>query len=116
MNRKVDSQLFYIKCADTHKYIDVDRGIFTQNTLVNTYTLNKTDAQIWELEYYSDNVFCVRSKGDRNLALDVIWGDSANGTGLQLYAYTQYSQKFTFREKMMTVRTVLFPILTQISV
>ncbi len=98
LNRKVDSQLFYIKCADTHKYIDVDGGIFTQNTLVNTYTLNKTDAQIWELEYYSDNVFCVRSKGDRNLALDVIWGDSANGTGLQLYAYTQYSQKFNFRE------------------
>ena len=29
-------------------------------------------------------------------------------------AYTQYSQKIYFQRKVMTVRTVLFPILTQI--
>lgn len=65
---------------------------------VNTYALNKTQAQVWVLEKCGDDVYYIRSNGDTNLTLDVLNWDTTNGNSLQLYHYNEGSQKFVIKE------------------
>lgn len=89
---------YYIKNAATHKYIDVGGADFRDFASVNTYALNKTQAQVWVLEKCGDDVYYIRSNGDTNLTLDVLNWDTTNGNSLQLYHYNEGSQKFVIKE------------------
>ena len=71
------------------KYIDVGGADFRDFASVNTYALNKTQAQVWVLEKCGDDVYHIRSNGDTNLTLDVLNWDTTNGNSLQLYHYNE---------------------------
>lgn len=70
---------------DNSKVLDIANGSKNNNTNIQLYSSNNTNAQIWYLKYIDNGYYSITSALNPNTTLDLANGNTSDGTNIQLY-------------------------------
>ncbi|MDR3312971.1 MAG: RICIN domain-containing protein [Oscillospiraceae bacterium] len=98
----VSGEVYYIKNANSGRYLDVTGAGTASGTNVQQYAMNGTKAQMWKVVHVGSGLYKIVSMvGSANLVLDVFPGGSANGGNIDIYSDLGVSD-----QRFALVRTV----------
>ena len=72
---------------NSNKVIDVSGATRLNNTNIQLYQQNNTNAQAWKLTYKNNGYYTITSLLNTNTSLDLQGGNTNSGTNIQLYKY-----------------------------
>ena len=81
----ISDGVYEIKSAIADKMVDVADGKTKNNTNVQLYTSNSTDAQKWQVKEVGNDYYEITTLLDTDKSLDVDGASKKNGTNVQIY-------------------------------